>query len=170
MARLQYDSNARWKTYGFVQGTVQASGTIEDNDRRITSYNVCYTKLLRVSVVGGGAAVAGGQLEYIIRVNNIGSLPATRVVVTDDLNPPLGNQVTYVDGSGTLNGATAGVVYSGGELRADYVAQYGGDLQPGGVAVVSFRVQINPALAIGTTITNTGVVSWNDPPQRNNFV
>ena len=30
---------------------------------------------------------------------------------------------------------------------------------------VSFRVQINPAPAIGTTITNTGVVSWNDPPQ-----
>ena len=118
-----------------------------------------------VSVVGGGAAVAGGQLEYVIRVNNIGSLPATHVVVTDDLNPPLGTQVTYIAGSGTLNGATAGVVYSGGVLTADYVAQYGGDLQPGGVAVVSFRVRINPALAIGTTITNTGVVSWNDPPQ-----
>jgi uncharacterized repeat protein (TIGR01451 family)/fimbrial isopeptide formation D2 family protein len=117
-----------------------------------------------VSVVGGGAAIAGGQLEYVIRVNNIGSLPATRVVVTDDLNPPLGNQVTY-DGSGTLNGATAGVVFSGGVLTADYVTQYGGDLQPGGVAVMRFLVQINPALAIGTTITNTGVVHWSDPVQ-----
>jgi len=39
-----------------------------------------------------------GQLEYVVRVNNIGSLPATRVVVTDNLNPPLGNQVTYVTG------------------------------------------------------------------------
>ena len=66
-----------------------------------------------VAVVGGGAATAGGQLEYTIRVTNIGSLPATRVVVTDDLSPPLGNQVTYVAGSGTLNGSAAGVTYAG---------------------------------------------------------
>ncbi|MGE5156390.1 MAG: SdrD B-like domain-containing protein, partial [Betaproteobacteria bacterium] len=118
-----------------------------------------------VSVVGGGIAVAGGQLEYVIRVNNIGSLPATRLVVTDDLNPPLGDQVTYVDGSGTLNDSPDGVVYSGGMLTADYVARYGGDLQPGGVAVVRFRVQIDNTLAVGTTITNTGVVRWNDPAQ-----
>jgi uncharacterized repeat protein (TIGR01451 family)/fimbrial isopeptide formation D2 family protein len=119
-----------------------------------------------VAVVGGGIAVAGGQLEYVIRVNNIGSLPATRLVVTDDLNPPLGDQVTYIDGSGTLNDSTDGVVYSGGVLTADYVARYGGDLQPGGVAVVRFRVQIHSNLAFGTTITNTGVVRWNDPAQR----
>jgi len=113
-----------------------------------------------VSVVGGGIALAGGQLEYVIRVNNIGSLPATGVVVTDDLNPPLGDQVSYVDGSGTLNDSTDGVVYSGEVLTADYAALYGGDLQPGSVAVVRFRVQINPALSVGTTITNTGVVNW----------
>jgi len=118
-----------------------------------------------VSVVGGGIAVAGGQLEYVIRVNNIGSLPATGVVVTDDLNPPLGDQVTYVDGSGTLNDSTDGVVYSGAVLTANYVARYGGDLQPGAVAVVRFHVQIKSTLAIGTTITNTGVVRWNDPAQ-----
>jgi len=117
-----------------------------------------------VSVVGGGIAVAGGQLEYVIRVNNIGSLPATRVVVTDDLNPPLGNQVAYVDGSGTLNDSTNGVVYAGAVLTADYAALYGA-LQPGAVAVLRFRVQINPTLAVGTTITNTSVVRWNDPAQ-----
>ena len=115
-------------------------------------------------MVGGGIAAAGGQLEYVIRVNNIGSLPATRVVVTDDLNPPLGNQVTYVAGSGTLNGSTNGVVYAGAVLTADYAAQYG-NLLPGDVAIVRFRVQINPTLAIGTTITNTAVVRWNDPAQ-----
>ncbi len=117
-----------------------------------------------VSVVGGGVAAAGSELEYVIRVTNIGSLPGTRVVVTDDLNPPLGSQVTYVAGSGTLNGSAAGVAYAGAVLTADYAAQYG-DLQPGATAVVRFRVQINPALAIGTTITNTGVVRWNDPAQ-----
>jgi uncharacterized repeat protein (TIGR01451 family)/fimbrial isopeptide formation D2 family protein len=117
-----------------------------------------------VSVVGGGIAVAGGQLEYVIRVNNIGSLPATRVVVTDDLNPPLGDQVTYVDGSGTLNDSTDGVTYSGRVLTANYADRYS-DLSPGAVAVVRFRVQINSTLAVGTTITNTGVVRWNDPVQ-----
>ena len=118
----------------------------------------------QVLVVGGGTAEAGGQLEYVIRVTNIGSLPATRVVVTDDLNPPLGDQVSYVPGSGTLNGSPAGVTLAGGMLTADVDAQYG-DLQPSASAVVRFRVQINSALAIGTTITNTGTVRWNDPAQ-----
>jgi len=117
-----------------------------------------------VLVVGGGTAEAGGQLEYVIRVTNIGSLPATRMAVTDDLSPPLGDQVTYVAGSGTLNGSVSGVTYAGAVLTADYATQYG-DLQPGAGAVVRFRVLINPTLAIGTTITNTGVVRWNDPAQ-----
>ncbi|MCP4248330.1 MAG: DUF11 domain-containing protein, partial [bacterium] len=55
----------------------------------------------QVLVIGGAAAQAGGQLEYVIRVTNIGSLPAIRVAVTDDLSPPLGDQATYVPGSGT---------------------------------------------------------------------
>jgi uncharacterized repeat protein (TIGR01451 family)/fimbrial isopeptide formation D2 family protein len=117
-----------------------------------------------VLVIGGGIAEAGGYLEYAIRVANIGSLPATHVVITDDMNPPLGDQVTYVDGSGTLNGSLAGVTFNNGILTADYAGQYG-DLQAGASAVLRFRVQINPALAIGTTITNTGVVHWNDPAQ-----
>ena len=117
-----------------------------------------------VTVVGGGAASAGGQLEYTIRATNAGSLPAVNVVITDDLGPPLDSQVTYVAGSGTLNGAPAGVTYAGALLTADYGATYL-DLPPGNSAVVRFRVQINPAIAIGTTITNTGGVSWNNPAQ-----
>jgi uncharacterized repeat protein (TIGR01451 family) len=117
-----------------------------------------------VSVVGGGAAVAGGQLEYVIRVTNNGSQAATQVVITDDLSPPLGSQVSYVAGSGTLNGAAAGVSFGGNLLTADYAATYG-DLAPGSTAVLRFRVQINASLSIGTTITNTGVVTWDTPPQ-----
>jgi len=117
-----------------------------------------------VAVVGGGVALAGGQLEYTIWVTNPGVLPATNVVLTDDLGPPLDTQVTYVAGSGSLNGAAAGVTYAGTLLSADYAATYG-DLPAGASAVVRFRVQINPALATGTTITNTGVVRWNNPAQ-----
>jgi uncharacterized repeat protein (TIGR01451 family)/fimbrial isopeptide formation D2 family protein len=117
-----------------------------------------------VAVVGGGPALAGGQLEYIILVTNVASVPANNVVVTDDLGPPLDTQVTYIPGSGTLNGASAGVTFAGLVLTADYAATYG-DLPPGNTAEVRFRVQINPAITIGTTITNTGVVSWNSPTQ-----
>jgi uncharacterized repeat protein (TIGR01451 family) len=117
-----------------------------------------------VAVVGGGVASAGAQMEYTIRATNVGSLPAVNVAITDDLGPPLDSQVTYVAGSGTLNGAPAGVTYAGAMLRADYGGTYG-ILPPGNSAVVRFRVQINPAVTIGTTITNTGVVSWNNPAQ-----
>jgi uncharacterized repeat protein (TIGR01451 family)/fimbrial isopeptide formation D2 family protein len=119
--------------------------------------------LKQVFVMGGGAAVPGSQLEYVLRVTNIGSLPATRAVVTDDLGPMAG-LMTYVAGSGTLNGSTAGVSFSGAVLTADYGTSYG-DLPTGAVAVVRFRVQIDLTVAIGTTLTNTGIVTWNDPAQ-----
>ncbi|MEJ2157424.1 MAG: isopeptide-forming domain-containing fimbrial protein, partial [Desulfobacteraceae bacterium] len=115
-----------------------------------------------VAVVGGGPALAGGQLEYTIRATNVGSLPATNVVITDNLGPPLDTLVTYVAGSGTMDGAAAGVTYAGAMLTADYAATYG-DLPVGAACVVRFRVQINAGVAIGTTITNTGQVRWNSP-------
>ncbi|MHC4180731.1 MAG: isopeptide-forming domain-containing fimbrial protein, partial [Planctomycetota bacterium] len=150
-----------------LTGATDADG-IPSNGNQPTVVVVGQMQLLsvtkEVTVVGGGTAQAGSQLEYVIRVNNIGSLPATQVVVTDDLNPPLGDQITYVASSGTLNGSTAGVVYAGGVLTADYASQYG-ELAPGDQSVVRFRVDIDPALAIGTTISNTGAVSWNNPPQ-----
>jgi uncharacterized repeat protein (TIGR01451 family)/fimbrial isopeptide formation D2 family protein len=141
---------------------------VPSNGRQPTVIVVGDVQLLAVTkevlAVGGSSAEAGSELEYIIRVTNIGSLPATNMTITDDLNSPLGDQVTYVAGSGTLNGLTSGVAYTGAILTADYAGNYG-NLQPGTSAVVRFRVLINPALAIGTTITNTGVVRWDDPAQ-----
>jgi len=116
-----------------------------------------------VQVVGAGTAEPGGQLEYVIRVTNVGSLPATRLQISDDLTLLIG-QLTYVAGSGTLNGLTAGVSYVGTILSADYAGTYG-DLPPGNSAVLRFRAQIDSSLAIGTTLTNTGVVTWNNPSQ-----
>src|SRR5262249_14946029 len=67
----------------------------------------------QVSVVGGGAALPGAQLEYVVRVVNIAAVPALNVVITDDLNASQPGQLAFVIGSATLNGATTGVTFAG---------------------------------------------------------
>ncbi|NRA00236.1 MAG: DUF11 domain-containing protein, partial [Myxococcales bacterium] len=118
----------------------------------------------QVAVVGGGAALAGGQLEYEVRVTNVATVAAQSVVITDDLEAPVAGQLAYVAGSATLDGLPAGVALVGSVLTADWSALYG-SLQPSAAAVLRFRVEIDGSLAIGTSIENTGVVTWNSPPQ-----
>ena len=117
-----------------------------------------------VAVVGGGAAAAGAQLEYLVRVTNVATTPATNVVITDDLDLPVANQLVYVPGSATLNGLPTGVTLAGSLITADYSTTHG-PLAPGQSIVLRFLAGIEPSLAIGTTITNEGTVSWNNPPQ-----
>ena len=117
-----------------------------------------------VSVVGGGPAVAGAQLEYVVRVANIASVPAFYVVITDNLDASQPGYLAYVNASATMNGAAAGVSFAGTTITADYSA-LNGPLQPGQSVVLRFRAVINASLAIGTTVTNTGVVTWNMPTQ-----
>jgi uncharacterized repeat protein (TIGR01451 family)/fimbrial isopeptide formation D2 family protein len=114
-----------------------------------------------VSVVGGGPVLAGGELEYLVRVNNPGTVPATHVLISDDVGA-LAGTATYVAGSATLNGSTQGIAVVAGELIADYSTHYGA-LPPGGSVLLRFRVQLEPALAIGARITNTAQVEWNSP-------
>ncbi|WP_129648460.1 SdrD B-like domain-containing protein [Peristeroidobacter agariperforans] len=118
----------------------------------------------QVAVVGGGSAVAGATLEYVVRVTNIASVPAQYVVITDDLNAPMPGYLAYVDQSATLNGVSNAITVANSLITADYSTAYG-PLQPGQVAVLRFRAVINPNLPIGTRITNTGVVTWNNPPR-----
>ena len=116
-----------------------------------------------VTVVGGGPALPGSQLEYLVMVSNTGVVAATQVVVTDDLGTqPLASRVSYVAGSATLNGSTTGVSFSGALLRADHAATYG-SLAPGASAVLRFRVRVANGLPAGTLITNTAQVAWNSP-------
>jgi uncharacterized repeat protein (TIGR01451 family) len=117
-----------------------------------------------VSVVNGGPALAGATLEYLVTVRNIGAVPALYVVITDDLDAVNPGYITYVDPSATLNGLSNGVSFAGTTITADYGTEYG-PLNPGEAAVLRFRAIIDPNLANGTTITNTGRVSWNDPLQ-----
>ncbi len=126
------------------------------------SQQVAITK--EVAVVGGGAALAGSQLEYAVRVQNVATVAATNVVITDDLDTPIAGQLTYVPGSATMNGLAAGVSVVGSVITADYSAT-NGDLPVGESVVLRFRAMVDAGLAIGTDIANTGVVVWNSPSQ-----
>ncbi|MBY0400911.1 DUF11 domain-containing protein, partial [Myxococcota bacterium] len=117
-----------------------------------------------VTVVGGGAALPGSQVEYVVFVRNIAATPATNVVITDDLDLPLPGQKALVAGSATLNGVATGVTIVGSLITADYGTTYG-PLAPGASATLRFRATLDAGLTFGTTVTNTGIVTWNVPPQ-----
>jgi uncharacterized repeat protein (TIGR01451 family) len=118
----------------------------------------------QVAVVGGGAANAGSVLEYTIEIRNISAVPALDVIITDDLDQPVPGQLSFVDASATMNGSAAGIGIAGPVLTADYSSVYG-PLPPGGSIVLRFRAVIDAGLAIGTTVTNIAVVSWNAATQ-----
>jgi uncharacterized repeat protein (TIGR01451 family) len=118
----------------------------------------------QAAVVGGGAAVAGATLEYTVRVTNVASVPAFYVALTDDIAMASPGYLTYVADSATLDGSTNGVTVNGTLITADY-STLNGPLAPGASTVLRFRAVIDPTLAIGTTVTNTGVVTWNTPQQ-----
>jgi uncharacterized repeat protein (TIGR01451 family) len=118
----------------------------------------------QVSVVGGGAAMPGGQLDYLVHVTNVSTNPAPSAVITDDLSTAGAGRLTFVNPPATMNGSTAGIRIVGSLLTADYSTLYG-PLQPGQSIDVRFRVQIASGLPAGTRLTNTAVVTWNNPPQ-----
>jgi uncharacterized repeat protein (TIGR01451 family) len=118
----------------------------------------------QVSVVGGGAALPGGQLDYLVHVTNVSTNPVTPVVITDDLSTAGAGRLTFVNSTATMNGSTSGVSIVGSLLTANYSAVYG-PLQPGQSIDVRFRANIASGLPAGTTLTNTAVVTWNNPPQ-----
>jgi len=118
----------------------------------------------QVSVVGGGAAMPGATLDYLVHVTNVTTNPASSVVITDDLSTAGVGRLTFVNSPATMNGSTAGISVAGSVLTSNYSAVYG-PLQPGQSIDVQFRVQIASGIPAGTTLTNTAVVTWNNPPQ-----
>src|SRR5882762_2800561 len=118
----------------------------------------------QVSVVGGGAALPRGQLDYLVHVTNVSTNPAPSVVIMDDLSTAGAGRLTFVNPPATMNGSTTGISIAGSLLTANYSAVYG-PLQPGQSIDVRFRVQIASGLPAGTRLTNTAVVTWNNPPQ-----
>lgn len=122
----------------------------------------------QVTVVGGGNALPGGQLDYLVHVTNPSNNPpnfqADSVVITDDLNSAGAGRLTLVNPAPTMNGLTTGVNVLGSVITANYSA-VNGPLQPGQSIDLRFRAQIAAAVPAGTTITNTGLVTWNTPTE-----
>jgi uncharacterized repeat protein (TIGR01451 family) len=117
-----------------------------------------------VAVVDGGLALPGATLEYTVTARNVGTVPVLYTTLYDDLDAVTPGYLSYVDMSATLNGLMNGVAVAGSLITADYFNEYGA-LAPGEEAVLRFRAVIDPNLLEGTTITNLGRVSWDDPPQ-----
>src|SRR6516162_7803950 len=115
----------------------------------------------QVTVVGGGPPVPGATLDYLVHVTNASANPVTPVVITDDLNAPGPGVLTYVAGTATMNGTPNGVSVSGNVITASYSATYG-PLAPAGTIDLRFRATLGATLVAGTTVTNTGVVTWNN--------
>ncbi|RLA16326.1 MAG: hypothetical protein DRQ62_16370, partial [Gammaproteobacteria bacterium] len=146
---------------------------IDSNGNQPTVVTVGAAPLLSITkqvfVVGGGTALAGGQLEYVVRVINTSGVPATNVVFTDDLNLPVAGQMTIVANSALLNGLPAGsllpatIASSSSFITANYSAHYG-PLPASGVAELRFRVDLDSGLNIGDTVTNIANVGWNNAP------
>jgi large repetitive protein len=116
----------------------------------------------QVAVVGGGFPVAGSTLEYTVLVRNVSLLPATYVIISDDLDLPVAGQLHYVDQSATLNGVDAGITVTGNLLTVDYSALYG-PLPPNEDIVLRFRATLDANLVTGTSVVNTSVVTWDFP-------
>ena len=154
---LSDDPNVNGQADPFVAGDEDPTRVQVSNVQQLT-----ITK--QVSVVGGGAALANGQLEYVVQVRNVSAVPAFYVVLTDDVYMPVAGLHNIVDGSVTMNGSTNGVSVVGSLITADYSSVYG-PLPAGQMIELRFRTHIVPDTPIGTTIVNTGYVKWNDPPQ-----
>ena len=122
----------------------------------------------QVTVVGGGAALPGSQLDYVVHVvnpsNNPPNFQASTVVMTDDLNSAGAGRLTLVNPAPTMNGLATGVTVVGSVITANY-SGVNGPLQPGQTIDLRFRAQIAAAVPAGTTITNTGLVTWNTPTE-----
>src|SRR5713101_3083913 len=118
----------------------------------------------QVTVVGGGPAVPGATLDYLVHVTNTSANPVNPVVITDNLNTAGAGALTYVAGTATMNGSPNGVSVAGNVITANYSATYG-PLAPGGTIDLRFRATLGSTLAAGTIVTNTGVVTWNTPSQ-----
>ncbi|HEV2227466.1 MAG TPA: hypothetical protein VGR86_00795, partial [Steroidobacteraceae bacterium] len=156
------DPSRQGTTCTLTNGTPGVLDCQDAHTVTVTNATVMITK--QVTVVGGGPAAPGASLDYLVLVTNNSPNPVSPVTVTDDLNAAGPGALSYVAGTATMNGSVTGVTVTGNVITASYSATYG-PLAPGGTIGLRFRATLGNTLATGTTVTNTGVVTWGNPPQ-----
>jgi uncharacterized repeat protein (TIGR01451 family) len=156
------DTGRQSSTCMLTNGTPGVLDCQDAHTVTVTNAVVAITK--QVSVVGGGMAAPGGTLDYLVHVTNNSPNPVSPVVITDDLNAAGPGVLTYVAGTATMNGSVTGVTVTGNVITASYSATYG-PLAPGGTIDLRFRATLGRTLATGVVVTNTGVVTFGNPPQ-----
>jgi len=140
-------------------------GVLDCQDAHTVTVTISAVTLIKqVTVVGGGLAVPGATLDYLVHVTNTSAIPVNPVVITDNLNAPGPGVLTYVAGTATMNGSPNGVSVAGNVITANYSATYG-PLAAGGTIDLRFRATLGSTLVTGTIVTNTGVVTWDNPPK-----
>ncbi len=156
------DASRQSSTCTLTNGTPGVLDCQDAHTVTVTTAAVSITK--QVTVVGGGAPAPGATLDYLVHVTNTSANPVSPVAITDDLNAAGPGALTYVAGTATMNGSVTGVTVTGNIITANYSATYG-PLAPGGTIDLRFRATLGSTLATGTTVTNTGVVTWGNPAQ-----
>jgi uncharacterized repeat protein (TIGR01451 family) len=155
------DTNRQTSTCTLTNGTPGVLDCQDAHTVTVTSAAVTITK--QVTVVGGGPPAPGAALDYLVHVANNSPNPVSPLVITDDLNAAGPGALTYVTGTATVNGAVTGVTVTGNVITVNYSATYG-PLAPGGTIDLRFRAAVGSTLATGTIVTNTGVVTYGNPP------
>ena len=128
---------------------------------------------LQIDNSSPGIVDPGDTLRYTITIYNNGAIPATSVILADNVPP----NTTYVPNSTTLNGLpypqpangssplAAGVYVSSTDLTPPLpTTAEQGTLSPNSSAVVTFDLRVNNGVASGTIIRNQAVVRTAEVP------
>jgi uncharacterized repeat protein (TIGR01451 family) len=119
-----------------------------------------------------GIVDPGDTLRYTITIYNNGAIPATNVVLADNVPP----NTTYVADTTTLNGLpygqpdngssplAAGIYVSSTDRTPPLPTAGEGTLSPQSSAVVQFNLRVNAGVAAGTIIRNQAVVRTAEVP------
>lgn len=132
------------------------------------------TKQAELVVDNGSPGIVdpGDTLRYTITMYNNGAIPATNVVLADNVPP----NTTYVADTTTLNGLSygqpdngssplaAGIYVSSTDRTPPLPTAGEGTLSPQSSAVVQFNLRVNAGVASGTIIRNQAVVHTAEVP------
>ncbi len=112
--------------------------------------------VLNKSVLGDGTPEPGEVLTYTLSVANNGLAAETNAVITDAIPP----NTTFQPGSVTSSGPFAGA-FSAAQNAVVWTAA---SFPPGGPHLLTFQVVINPGVAGGTVISNSGTYESDQTP------